>query len=129
MATKKTTKKTGTKASGKATRPTTATKKLPAPKREASAPGTGKGAKAQPGDKKAKKLSLIEAAARVLAEAKDGMNTKQMVQAVAEQGLWTPGDGKTPHATLYAAITREIAHKGPDARFKKADRGLFTANG
>ncbi len=35
-----------------------------------------------------------------------------------------PG-GKTPEATLYAAMTREITTKGDLARFKKVDRGLF----
>ena len=35
--------------------------------------------------------------------------------------------GKTPHATLYAAMLREIAKKGDAARFRKADRGLFEA--
>ena len=34
-------------------------------------------------------------------------------------------NGKTPEATLYAAMTREIAKKGDAARFRKADRGLF----
>ncbi|NUQ48226.1 MAG: hypothetical protein HUU22_19600, partial [Phycisphaerae bacterium] len=42
-----------------------------------------------------------------------------------EQGLWTSPAGKTPHATLYAAILREIGDKGGEARFRKADRGLF----
>ena len=39
----------------------------------------------------------------------------------------SPG-GKTPHATLYAAMLREIANKGAKARFKKVDRGLFAFN-
>ena len=37
-----------------------------------------------------------------------------------------PG-GKTPEATLYAAIIREIAAKGTAARFKKHERGVFVA--
>ena len=36
---------------------------------------------------------------------------------------------KTPHATLYSAILREINTKGNDARFKKTERGKFAANG
>ncbi|XVJ61105.1 MAG: hypothetical protein HEQ23_11790 [Tepidisphaera sp.] len=47
---------------------------------------------------------------------------------MAAKGLWTSPGGKTPAATLYAAIVREITTKGKDARFRKADRGLFTAN-
>ena len=40
------------------------------------------------------------------------------------KGLWTT-NGKTPEATIYAAIIREIAAKGKDARFKKVERGKF----
>jgi len=36
-------------------------------------------------------------------------------------------NGKTPHATLYSAIIREIATKGKEARFVKKDRGMFAA--
>ena len=32
-------------------------------------------------------------------------------------------NGKTPHVTLYAAMIREIARKGNDARFVKTGRG------
>ena len=39
--------------------------------------------------------------------------------------MMSPG-GKTPAATLYSAILREIQTKGKEARFKKSDRGLFT---
>ncbi|MBZ0172999.1 MAG: hypothetical protein K8E66_11500 [Phycisphaerales bacterium] len=37
--------------------------------------------------------------------------------------------GKTPAATLYSAIIREIARKGKDARFAKTERGRFAATG
>jgi hypothetical protein len=46
---------------------------------------------------------------------------------IAAKGLWASPAGKTPHATLYSAILREIATKGNDARFRKTDRGLFAA--
>jgi hypothetical protein len=52
-----------------------------------------------------------------------------MIEAMAAKGLWTSPGGKTPHATLYSAILREIDTKGKAARFKKADRGHFAANG
>ncbi len=48
---------------------------------------------------------------------------------VTEQGLWTSPGGKTPHASLYAAIIREISAKGKDARFAKKERGLFVPMG
>ena len=75
------------------------------------------------------KLSALDAAAKVLATAKEPMNAKELIEAMAARKLWTSPGGKTPHATLYAAITREIAKKGKDARFKKTGRGKFAANG
>ena len=75
------------------------------------------------------KLSALDAAAKVLSESKEPMNAKELIEAMAARKLWTSPGGKTPHATLYAAITREIAKKGKDARFKKTGRGKFAANG
>jgi hypothetical protein len=57
------------------------------------------------------------------------MRAGEMITAMAEKGLWKSPGGKTPHATLYAAILREITDKGKDARFKKVDRGQFAFNG
>ncbi len=70
------------------------------------------------------KLSGLDAAAQILAEAKEPMGCKGLVEQAIAKGLWST-NGKTPHATLYAAIIREIAKKGKDARFKKVDRGRF----
>lgn len=75
-----------------------------------------------------KRLSAIDAAAAVLAESKAPMNALDLVKTMAAKKLWTSPGGKTPHATLYAAIHREIFKKGKAARFKKVDRGLFTFN-
>jgi hypothetical protein len=75
---------------------------------------------------KEKRLSLIDAAIQVLSDAKHPMSTKQMVEQITEQGLWSPGTGKTPHATLYSAILRELQKKRSDARFTKVERGQFT---
>ena len=114
MATKKTaTKKTttkGTTAKKAATKKATPTKK------------------AAPKAKKNDKLSALDAAAKVLAEASEPLNTKQMVEAMAAKGYWKSPGGATPHATLYSAITREINTKGNAARFKKTERGHFTTN-
>ena len=84
--------------------------------------------KATKGDKP-KRTSALDAAAKVLAESGEPLNTKQMIEAMAEKGYWTSPGGKTPHATLYSAILREINTKGKDARFKKTERGQFAANG
>jgi len=108
------------------------TKKAAAPKetKSAKAPkaASAKKAKAKPATN-GKKLSALDAAAQVLAASKEPMNAKQMIEAMATKGLWTSPGGKTPWATLYSAIAREVATKGKDARFKKADRGNFAANG
>ena len=49
------------------------------------------------------------------------MRAKEMIAAMEAKGLWTSPGGKTPEATLYAAIIREIAVKGTAAQFKKHD--------
>jgi len=84
-------------------------------------------AKGNAKSKPTKRVSLLDAAATVLASAKQPMQAKAIVEQVVKRGLWKPGEGKTPHATLYAAMTREISKKGKDARFEKIDRGLFKA--
>ena len=73
---------------------------------------------------KAKKTGLLDAAILVLREAGQPMNTKEMVDAVLAKDLWK-SDGKTPGATLYSSILREIQKKGDGARFRKTERGRF----
>ena len=77
---------------------------------------------------KPKKTSALDAAAQVLAKASEPMGAQDLITAIAEKGLWKSPGGKTPHATLYAAIVREIGTKGKEARFKKVERGLFAIN-
>ncbi len=72
-----------------------------------------------------KRLSGLAAAAQVLADAGKPLNTQTMVERMLAKGLWRTG-GKTPAATIYAAIIREIAAKGNAARFRKVARGMFT---
>lgn len=78
---------------------------------------------------KPKRVSLLDAAATVLASAKAPMKCVDMVTAVEAQGLWKRSAGKTPEATLYAAVIREIAAKGRESRFKKTERGTFASAG
>src|SRR5207302_1848620 len=87
-----------------------------------------KARKAKPTENKPKKVSAIDAAARVLAEAKEPMNCQELIKVMADKGYWTSPGGKTPHATLYSAIVREVERKGKDSRFTKAEPGKFTAN-
>ena len=71
------------------------------------------------------KMSALDAAAKVLREADEPLGAKQMIEAMSAKKYWTSPGGKTPHATLYAAILREIQQKGDEARFRKVDRGQF----
>jgi len=77
--------------------------------------------------RKEKRMSALDAAAKVLTEAGTAMNAKEMIEAMAQKKYWTSPGGKTPHATLYAAILREISTKGKETRFKKTERGKFAA--
>jgi hypothetical protein len=76
-----------------------------------------------------KKLSALDAAARVLAETGAPMGCKELIGAMAGKGYWTSPGGKTPAGTLYSAIAREIATKGDLARFTKAGPGRFGPRG
>ena len=124
MATKKTTtKKTpARKATAKKAAPKKASTTEPAVKKTPKPAA----AKAETG---AKKLSAIDAAAKVLAEAKEAMTCTEMIEAMAAKKLWSSPGGKTPKATLYSAILREIKNKGKAARFTKTQRGKFAASG
>lgn len=99
--------------------PTDAAKKAPKVK-------AAKTAKAKrEGEAKPKKLGCLDAAAKVLAENGQAMNCKEMIEAMAAKGYWTSPGGKTPHATLYSAILREITTKAKESRFVKSERGKF----
>ena len=74
---------------------------------------------------KPKRLGALDAAAQVLKEAGKPMRARELIAAMAEQGLWISPKGKTPHATIYAAMMREARDKGGSSRFRKVDRGLF----
>ena len=121
MATKKTTKSDKTK---KATKTEAAP---PAEQTDTAAtppePAKAKGKKAK--EPKAKKASAIDAAVRVLEEAGQPMTCQEMIEQMAAKGYWTSPGGKTPAATLYSAVLREIATKGKESRFVKTDRGKF----
>jgi hypothetical protein len=76
---------------------------------------------------KPKRVSALDAAAQVLVASEVPMRAKEMIAAMEAKGLWRSPGGKTPEATLYAAIIREISAKGTAARFKKHERGVFVA--
>jgi hypothetical protein len=72
------------------------------------------------------KMSGLDAAAKVLAESAEPLNAKQIVEQAAAKGYWSSPGGKTPHATLYAAMLIDARKKGAASRFVKVDRGLWT---
>lgn len=78
--------------------------------------------KAEPKDMK---MSALDAAAKVMHESGTPMTTGEMIEQMAKKGYWSSPGGKTPAATLYSAILREINVKGKESRFEKTERGKF----
>ena len=78
--------------------------------------------------KKEKKFSLLDLAAKILADTGEALNCKELVAKAKETG-WV-STGKTPEQTLYSGIFREIKEKGEASRFKKSAtrKGSFEAN-
>lgn len=74
--------------------------------------------------KTVKSAGLLDTAEQVLKRKKSPMRCKQIIEIMLDEQLWST-KGKTPHATLYAAIHREIQKKGKASRFQKVDRGMF----
>lgn len=75
---------------------------------------------------KKERPSLLNLAAKVLAEAGEPLGCQQMVERVLATRLWQT-EGKTPSATLYSAILREVTTRGEMSRFRKVDKGKFVA--
>ena len=78
--------------------------------------------------KKEKKVSLLDLAAKILADTGEAQNCNELVAKAKETG-WV-STGKTPEQTLYSGIFREIKEKGEASRFKKSAtrKGSFEAN-
>ena len=85
----------------------------------------GTSAKQPARNKTDQKLSALDAAAKVLSESKEPLNAKALIAEMEAKGYWTSPGGKTPHATLYSAILREIQTKKKETRFEKVERGKF----
>ena len=75
--------------------------------------------------KKEKKLSLMDAAVEVLKQSGEPMNTREMVKAATDSGLWIPTDCKTPEQTLYGSIFREMKIKENPRIVKSSVKGKF----
>jgi hypothetical protein len=103
---------------------------MPAKKKKQAKTSTAKVTKAPKAPAAAdrpKKLSAVDAAARVLGESGQALNCQELIQAMAAKGYWTSPGGKTPAATLYSALAREIQTKKDAARFRKTERGKFAS--
>lgn len=100
----------------------------PATKAPAARPAAKPAAERTKTKPKARKaLTGLDAAAKVLTESGTPMSCAQIMARIMELSLWST-KGRTPAATLSAAIGREIKAKGKDSRFRKAGRGTFTAH-
>jgi hypothetical protein len=115
----KTTSKAAKPAAPKATKPAAL---------KAVKPATASRGKTPP----SKRLSALDAAAQLLAglsksEAATGITAPDLIERMAKAKLWTSPGGKTPAATLYAAMIREITKKGPASRFCRIAPGRFAA--
>ena len=88
-------------------------------------PKKGKSKKTKEAGADDKKLSALDAAAKVLAETGQPMSCQEMIEAMAQKGYWSSPGGKTPSATLLCGILKEITTKGKESRFQKTDRGRF----
>ena len=76
---------------------------------------------------KSQKLSALDAAAQVLQEAGTPLSCQEMITAMAEKGYWSSPKGRTPAATLYSAILRELKTKGAAARLQDRPRPVRAA--
>ena len=72
-----------------------------------------------------KKLSLINAAAQVLAACREPMNCKEIIAKAVEMELWVPTGGKTPEQTLYSGIFREMKTSNEPRVRKSEVKGKF----
>ena len=105
---------------------TKATQKATANKGRDTGQTGAKVAKA-PMPKKRKKISGITAAFMVLADVGKELGVKKIVEIAGEKGWWK-SSAATPHATIYAAIIREIGTKDDKSRFERGTkRGTFRA--
>lgn len=76
-----------------------------------------------------KKLSLLNAAIKVLQESEAPLNTKEIIAKVIAADLWSPNGAKTPEQSLYSAFFREIKEKEtPRVRKSATRRGAFEFN-
>ncbi len=122
------TKKTTAAQAKTAARKKASAKKAPAKASAREAATTAskpKSATATTAGQKPARLSALDAAAQVLARSKEPLSCRQLIQIMAEKGLWKSPAGASPDRTVYSAMLREIATKGERSRFVRVERGRF----
>jgi hypothetical protein len=85
-------------------------------------PKKGKSKKTKEAGAETKKLSALDAAAKVLAETGQPMACKEMIEAMAQKGYWSSPGGKTPASTLYTVVTMLPKWAPRGALIKRARR-------
>jgi len=76
------------------------------------------------------RMSALDAAAEMLGRlgSKDtamGLGVKELIAGMEKAGLWESPGGKTPAATLYSALIRDITQREAKSRFKRIAPGKF----
>jgi hypothetical protein len=116
------------KSGGKKAKEKAKAKAKPEPDAVAASATPAKKSKKGHGQQKAKgqkTMSCLDAAAKLLTESGQPMTCPELIETIAAKGYWTSPAGKTPQATLYAAIVREIRTKKNESRFRKTGPGRF----
>lgn len=77
-----------------------------------------------------RRMSALDAAAQILArlkgsDASAGVGVKDLIDRMENSGLWKSPGGKTPAATLYSALIREITQRKGASRFRRIGPGRF----
>lgn len=69
-------------------------------------------------------MGALDAVAKVLSEAGSPLHYNEITGRAIASGLWK-SSGKTPHATINAQISTEIASRGENARFERVAPGTY----
>lgn len=72
-------------------------------------------------------MSVLDAIHQVLADAGEPLHYREIAERAIKRGLWTTS-GKTPHATVNAALATDIKRHGSHSRFRRIGPGLFALN-
>ena len=70
-------------------------------------------------------MNVREAAIRVLQKAGEPLRSKEITNRILEAKLWE-SDGKTPEATVNAALAVDIKRNGDQSSFVRVSPGVFT---